>query len=139
VGVVKPQHASLSIIVVLLKIKLIILFIILNVNHLSAVLWNTSIIVIHYSDQLNTFFTYKGSSFALIRNHQSQKLFSYMFASSSYHSLISKFIDSYFHILQSDGSTFHHVPIQRILNLCIVFQKDSFIIVIPISNAYEHD
>jgi hypothetical protein len=85
------------------------------------------------------FFTYQGSSFALINNHSNQKPFSDMFASSCYHSLLSKCINSYFYILQANGSSFHHVPIGKILNLCVVFQQDGFIIVTPISGAYEHD
>jgi hypothetical protein len=85
------------------------------------------------------FFTYKGSSFALINNHPSLKQFSDIFISSSYHALLSECINSYFYIIGTNGSSFHHVPMQKILNLCIVFKEDDFIIVTPISAAHEHD
>lgn len=85
------------------------------------------------------FFTYKGSSFALINNHLNIKPFSDIFVSSSYHPLLSECINSYFYILQANGSSFHHVPIQNILNLCIVFEDVNSIITTPVFAAYEHD
>jgi hypothetical protein len=85
------------------------------------------------------FFTYKCSSFALISNHRSLKPFSDIFASSSYHTLLSQCINSYFYILESNASSHHYVPVQKILNLCVIFEEYDFIIATLIAEAYEHD
>jgi hypothetical protein len=85
------------------------------------------------------FFTHKGSTYALMHNYSTVKPFSDIFESSIYYSSLLKCIDSYFYILQANGSSFHYVPIQKILNMCVIFQKDNFIIVTPISDVYEHD
>ncbi|CAF1368385.1 unnamed protein product [Rotaria sp. Silwood1] len=88
---------------------------------------------------IELFFTYKDSTLALINNYPNEHLFSDVFASSSYHSSLSKYINTYFYLLQAKPSSFHYVPIHKILNICVVFEKDDFIIVTPISQAYEHD
>ena len=73
------------------------------------------IVTIHYSDQLNTF--------VLINNHLNLQPFSNIFASSFYHSLLLKCIYSYLYVLEANTVSYHHVPIQKISNLCIVFQE----------------
>ncbi|CAM4829295.1 unnamed protein product [Rotaria magnacalcarata] len=88
---------------------------------------------------IELFFKYKDFNFALINHHINQKLFSDIFSSTSYHSLLSKCINSYYYILQSKASLCHYVPVHHILNLCVVFEKENFIIVTPISRGYEHD
>ncbi|CAF1506310.1 unnamed protein product, partial [Adineta steineri] len=89
---------------------------------------------------IELFFTYKKFTLALINNYPSKHLFFDVFASSSYyHSCLSKYIDMYFYVLQEKPSSFHYIPIHQILNLCVVFKKDNFIVVTPISQAYEHD
>ncbi|CAF3369017.1 unnamed protein product [Rotaria sp. Silwood2] len=48
---------------------------------------------------IELFFTYKDSILALINNYPNKHLFSDVFASSSYHSSLSKYIDTYFYLL----------------------------------------
>ena len=104
-----------------------------------------SYFVQYFNDNQNTlfgsielFFTYKGSSFALINYHSAKHLFSDVFRSTPYYYILSKCIYMYFYILQSKSSSFHYVPIQNILNLCIVFENYNLLIVTPISKCYEH-
>lgn len=88
---------------------------------------------------IQLFFTYKGSTLALINNYAKKHLFSDVFASSSYHSFLSKYINTFFYLLEENPSSFHYVPIYQILNLCVVFENDDCIILTPVSQAYEHD
>ena len=87
---------------------------------------------------IEVFFKYKGSTFALIHNYPNRNLFSNTF-SSSYHSFLSRCINKYFYIFQPKSSSFHYVSMEKILNLCIVFEKDQFLIATPISQVFEHD
>ena len=85
------------------------------------------------------FFTSKGRTFALINHHPSYSLFSNFFSSSQYHSILSKYIDVYFHVLTLDSPFLDCVSIDGISNMCIIFEKDDHLIATPISVGYEHD
>ena len=85
------------------------------------------------------FLTYKGSTFAFINNYPIRRPFSEIFASSEYHLLLSKCINSFFYILEANAPSLHYVPIHNISCLCVLFQKENFIIATPISEGYEHD
>lgn len=85
------------------------------------------------------FFTCNGQGYAVIRNHRLQHRFSDQFKQSSYYHVLKEPIDRLYYVLDKDYRQNDLVPVELILNHCIIVEQNDSIFVTNVLSYNEHD
>lgn len=88
---------------------------------------------------IDFFFVSNGFSYAAIKYHRLKILFSDFFEGSSYYDLLKEPVDHLYFVIEKCYSELEIVSIDRILNHCVIIEKDDFILVTNILSYDEHD
>lgn len=88
---------------------------------------------------IELFFTCRNDGYAVIKSHRVNGNFSDCFNESSYYQLLKQPIEKLYYLLERNYSRIDVVPVDLIVNHCILVEQDHHLLVTNILSYHEHD